>query len=392
MVDRDRRTENQMTSDILGRVKAAVGGRAEVVVRAPGRANLIGEHTDYNDGFVLPVALDLATYVAGTRTDSHLELGSLNEEGVATIDIRTGEGPISGWGRYATAVVRALLDEGVPLLGLRGVVGSDVPAGAGLSSSAALEIAIAMAVAAEVPAPAELARICRRAENVYVGVQCGIMDQLCSAAGIPGSALLIDCRNHDFQAVPLPEDLTLLVIDSSVERGLGDSAYNQRRSECERAAELLGVAALRDVSMPELERRTGSMDETLWRRARHVVGENERVVSTVRALRDGRLEEVGPLFEASHQSYSRDFEASLPEIDTLVDIARTTDGVMAARLTGGGFGGCTVNLVDVSSAVRAAEAILESYGETTGFAGRAWISPPSEGAGRLPSLGRRPNN
>jgi galactokinase len=380
-----------MTSDIFDRVKAAVGGRADVVVRAPGRANLIGEHTDYNDGFVLPVALDLATYVAGTRIDSHLELASLNEEGVATIDIRTGEGPNLGWGRYATAVVRALLDEGVPLLGLRGVVGSDIPAGAGLSSSAALEIAIAMAVAAEVPAPTELARICRRAENVYVGVQCGIMDQLCSAAGIPGCALLIDCRTHDFQAVPLPKDLTILVIDSSVERGLGDSAYNKRRSECERAAELLGVAALRDVSMTELERRTDSLDETLWRRARHVVGENERVLNTARALRAGRIGEVGPLFEASHRSYSRDFEASLPEIDTLVEIARTTDGVVAARLTGGGFGGCAVNLVDVSSAARAAEAILESYGEMTGSTGRAWLSPPSEGARRLPSLGGSQN-
>jgi galactokinase len=376
-----------MTSDILGRVNDAVGGRADVVVRAPGGANPIGEHTDYNDGFVLPVALDLATYVAGTPIDSHLELGSLNEDGVATVDIRTGEGPISGWGRYATAVVRALLDEGVPLLGLRGVVGSDVPAGAGLSSSAALEIAIAMAVAAEVPAPTELARICRRAENVYVGVQCGIMDQLCSAAGIPGCALLIDCRTHDFEAVPLPDDLTLLVIDSSVERGLGDSAYNQRRSECEGAAELLGVPALRDVSMTELERRADSMEETLWRRARHVVSENERVLSTARALRDGRIEKLGPLFEASHRSYSRDFEASLPEIDILVDIARTTDGVVAARLTGGGFGGSTVNLVDVSSAARTAERILERYGEMTGFTGRAWISRPAEGARRVPSSG-----
>jgi galactokinase len=381
-----------MTNGILGRVKEAVGERADVVVRAPGRANLIGEHTDYNDGFVLPVALDLATYVAGARTDSHVELGSLNEEGVATIDVRTGEGPISGWGRYATAVVRALLDEGVPLLGLRGVVGSDVPAGAGLSSSAALEIAIAMAVVAEVPAPTELARICRRAENVYVGVQCGIMDQLCSAAGIRGCALLIDCRTHDLDAVSLPDDLTVLVIDSSVERGLGDSAYNQRRSECERAAELLGVASLRDISMTQLERKSDVMEETLWRRARHVVGENERVRSTARALRDGRIEELGPLFEASHRSYSQDFEASLPEIDTLVDIGRTTDGVVAARLTGGGFGGCTVNLVGVSSAGRAAERILERYGEMTGFKGRAWISRPADGARRLHSVGARPND
>jgi galactokinase len=216
-----------------------------------------------------------------------------------------------------------------------------------------------------------------------VGVQCGIMDQLSSAAGIEGSALLIDCRTHEFQAVPLPDDLTLLMIDSSVERGLTDSAYNERRSECERAAELLGVTALRDVSMIELERRSDSMDQTLWRRARHVVGENERVLSTARALREGRIDELGPLFEASHQSYSRDFEASLPEIDALVDIARTEHGVVAARLTGGGFGGCTVNLVGVRSAAQAAERILERYAELTGLTGRTWVSRPAEGARRL---------
>jgi galactokinase len=385
MVDPGTKGETQMTSTTLDRVKDAVGGPADVVVRAPGRANLIGEHTDYNDGFVLPVALELATYLAGTRTDSHLELQSLNEEGVARVDIRSGEGPTSGWGRYATAVVRALLDEGVPLHGLRGIVGSDVPAGAGLSSSAALEIAIASAVAAEVPSPTELARICRRAENVYVGVQCGIMDQLCSASGVDGCALLIDCRTEEFEPVPLPEDLTVLVIDSSVERGLGDSAYNQRRSECERAAEALGVASLRDVSMTELERRAGSIDETLWRRARHVAGENERVLSTAGALRAGRIAQLGPLFDASHRSYSADFEASLVEIDALVDIARTTDGVVAARLTGGGFGGCTVNLVRVGSADRAGRSILERYRETTGLTGRAWVSRPAEGARRLPS-------
>jgi galactokinase len=375
--------QRSMTSEMFRRVKDAVGAAPDVVVRAPGRANLIGEHTDYNDGFVLPVALEMATYVAGTRADTVLELTSLNLEGVVHVDTRTGDGPQSGWGSYATGVVRALLDEGVPLQGLRGVVGSEVPTGSGLSSSAALEIAIAAAVAVDVPPPRQLARICRRAENVYVGVQCGIMDQLASAAGVGGAALIIDCRTHEFEPVPLPENVAVVLVDSSVERGLGDSAYNERRGECERAAELLGVPALRDASMADLEAKAGSMDETLVRRARHIVGENERVLATVNALREGRIDELGAVFEASHRSYSQDFEASLPEIDVLVDVARTTPGVVAARLTGGGFGGCTVNLVDAESAAAAAESILERYRTRTGLAGRSWISRPADGARRL---------
>ncbi len=346
----------------------------------------MGEHTDYNDGFVLPVALELALYIAGRRSPGRLILTSLDQSGSASVDLNTGEGPDKGWGRYATAVVRSLLDEGVELAGFSGVVVSEVPTGAGLSSSAALEVAIASAIVAEPLNPVRMAEICRRAENVYVGVQSGIMDQLASAAGRSGHALLIDCRDISVEAVEVPSGLRVVVIDSAVQRGLADSGYNERRKQCEAAASMMGVASLRDADGELLESHRGRMDDVIYRRARHVIGENQRVMESVAALRTADSESLGRLFDDSHRSYARDFEASTPEVDSLVEVARATGGVVAARLTGGGFGGCTVNLVLEGRAEEAAAEILSGYRALTGLQGRMWVSEPADGATPLEFL------
>jgi galactokinase len=350
---------------------------AKEVFRAPGRANLIGEHTDYNDGFVLPVALELATYVVGRARDDVVSLRSLDQPGGVEVDARTGEGSWEGWGRYGAAVVRALLDEGVEVRGFEGVVSSEIPIGMGLSSSAALEVAVARAVAAVPVDPVRLAAACQRAENVYVEMRSGIMDQLASAAGQAGHALLIDCRDLTVEPIPVPQEISLLIVDSGIRRDLADGAYNERVEECAAAAEALGVGCLRDATREDLAR----LDGVLLRRARHVVEENARVLASADALRAGRVEALGPLFRASHESLARDYEVSTPELDALVAIAEATDGVIAARLTGAGFGGCTVNLAWTDAAEEAGCVVVELYTEKTGRESRFWVSRPGEGAG-----------
>ena len=352
---------------------------ADIVVRAPGRANLIGEHTDYNLGYVLPVALELATYLAAKRTLGFVRLRSLGERAEVTIDLERPDAQIDGWGRYVAAVVRVLLDEGLPVEGLEGVIGSSVPTGAGLSSSAALEIAIASALIPGLD-PVRMAELCRRAEHDYVGVQVGIMDQLASAAATEGHALLIDCSDNSIEHIAIPQDLIVLVVNSGTGRELQTSAYNDRRNDCEDAARALHVTSLREVTLERLEEGCGNMSANAYRRARHVITENERVLATVKALESSDFDQVGELFAASHRSYARDFEASLREIDVLVDIARATPGVIASRLTGGGFGGCTVNLVRREAAEEAAPAIVASYEDAVGVSARSWLSEPAGGS------------
>jgi galactokinase len=361
------------------RLAEVVGPRPEVAFAAPGRANLIGEHTDHNDGFVLPVALELTTVVAGRRSPGRVRLSSLDEPGQVEVDLVTGRGPTAGWGRYLTAVVRALRDERVAAAGLDGALASSVPLGAGLSSSAALEVAFARAVAARDLEPVALARICRRAENDYVGVQTGIMDQLASAGAKAGHALLIDCLDETFTPIPIPAELAVLVVDSGVRRELGDSGYNRRRAECQAAADALGLPSLRHARLADL----GRLDGVLRARARHVVTENARVLEAAQALGAGDLAALGPLFRASHDSLSGDFDASTPEVDALVDIAASADGVIGARLTGGGWGGCVIALARASHVAEVALIILQRYENLTGRTGRYWISSPADGAGPL---------
>lgn len=355
---------------VLKWVEELIAAGADVAVRAPGRANLIGEHTDYNDGFVLPIAVGLATYLVGMRAND-VVLRSEAEADAVTVSPAAPVMPPAGWGRYVAAVVSALRDDDVPIGGLHGGIVSDVPIGAGLASSAALEVALARSLALEELEPRRLAVLCRRAENEYVGVQSGIMDQLSAAAAREGHACLIDCRANSIEYVPFPDDLRVVIVDSGIRHDLARSAYNDRVTECATAAAALGVPSLRDATVADMN--ASNLDPTLRRRARHVVSENERVLAAVEAFRASDNAALAEIFEASHASYSSDFDASTPEIDELVARARSTPGVVAARLTGGGWGGCTVNLVD-------GDADVASIADAIGGV-RWWITGAAAGAG-----------
>ena len=310
----------------------------DVAARAPGRVNLIGDHTDYTGGLVLPMAIDLETVVTGERDGDVIALTSDGEDGEVVVpnteDDPAGVSP--AWGRYVAGVVSQLR----PVVGLRGTVRTTLPVGAGLSSSAALEVAVALALGFE-GTEVELAQLCQRAEQVATGVPCGIMDQLASAAGVAGHALRIDCTTLEVAPVPTPDGLEIVVVHSGEPRHLGGTAYADRRAECEAVASRIGP--LRDA---DLEDVAGIEDPVLRRRARHVVSENDRVRAFASALADGRLDVLGELLLASHASLRDDYEVSTPALDALVDRLASTPGVLGARLTGAGFGGCVVALTE----------------------------------------------
>jgi galactokinase len=364
------------------------GGQPEGVWLAPGRANLIGEHTDYNQGWVLPFALDLGVTVAASRRDDGvLAIGSRQAPGArAELPLATlAPGAVTGWAAYPAGVAWALREAGHPVSGASLAVDSDLPQGAGLSSSAALECATALALAGlnglDPPRP-ELATLAQHAENDFVGVPTGIMDQFASLLSQAGHALLLDCRTGGTTAVPLDPagaGLELTIIDTGARHALGDGQYAQRRSECDRAAALLGVGSLRDVTAPAAV--AGLADPVLRRRARHVITENRRVKETVALLAGGDLAGVGAVLRASHASLRDDFEVSWPEADVAVDAA-TAAGALGARMMGGGFGGSALALVPAGQ--RAVSAAI-----TAEFAHRNWRPPvffqavPSAGALRL---------
>ena len=363
------------------------------IVHAPGRVNLIGEHTDYNLGFVLPVAISLGITIALVPTTDRrveLTLGETGERGGFDLD-RIGE-RTGGWIDYVAGTAWSLQEAGARLSGFRGYLMSDLPTGAGLSSSAALELATAWALAGDgMPnlEPLPLARIAQRGENAYVGVQSGLMDQFASSCGVRGSALLLDCRSFDWQPVPLLPDLRLVVCHSGVSHRHDGSAYNDRVAECNRAvaaiaaAEGPGIRTLRDVDAAMLARDRHLLDPVAARRAEHVVLENDRVLATKAAMQRGDEPAIGRLFAESHASMRDLFEISVPELDALVDIATATPGVIGSRMTGGGFGGCTVNLVR-SGSVDAFRATIErEYPRRTGREPRIWKVDAVDGAGPL---------
>ena len=362
------------------------------VVRAPGRVNLIGEHTDYNKGFVLPAAIDLEIRIAYVPTDDRrVELLRLDAGARDGFDLDNARPKAGTWLDYVTGTAWALGEAGLPLTGLRGVIATTLPPNAGLSSSAAIELASAWALlddAALTVDPFTLAQLCQRAENAYVGVQSGLMDQFAESCGVADSALLLDCRSHEWRAIALPTDLALVVCHTGSPRHLGSSEYNLRRSQCEAAVAALAevdpaVRSLRDVTPDMLSAAGDRLDPIAFRRARHVVTENARVEATVAALAAGDLTAVGRLFAESHASLREDFEVSSSELDAMVEIATGVPGVVAARMTGAGFGGCTVNLVrpDAIDALRAA--VERRYPAVTGLTPLVLPVHATAGAGRI---------
>ena len=362
------------------------------IARAPGRVNLIGEHTDYNEGFVLPVAIDLETWIAFQPTaDRRVELTLAATGDRAGFNLDEIGARRGSWIDYPAGVARELLSHGRALRGLRGVVAGTLPQSAGLSSSAALELAAAWALlsaAGEAPIdPMTLARLAQRAENDHVGVGCGLMDQFASANGRPLEALLLDCRSLEWRGVPLPlEGHALLVCHSGSDRRLGSSAYNERRRQCEAAVAALrsrypAVASLRDVDRAMLDEGGDLLDPVIASRARHVVEENERVLETVAAFESGDLATVGRLWAASHASLRDLYEVGSAELDALVEIAMAVEGVVGARMTGAGFGGCTVNLVRRDAADDLRRAVLDEYPARTGRAPTVLPVEPATGAG-----------
>lgn len=358
------------------------------IVRAPGRVNLIGEHTDYNDGFVLPMAIDRAVWIAlRPRRDQEVHVRSLDFKHTAQFNLEEFERG-EGWGEYVKGVAWALQEDGQNLRGWEGVVSGDVPRGSGLSSSAALELAIARAFAAasDLPwNPTAMAALCQKAENHWVGVNCGIMDQLISACGQEGQALLIDCRSLQTIAAPLPPQARIIVLHSAVPRNLAGSAYNQRRATCESAVRKLQsrwphIQALRDVSAAMLAEANELLSPLELRRSRHVVSENERVWEAMAAMRSGDMGHLGKLMLASHVSLRDNYEVSSNELDLLVELAIRTPGIRGARLTGAGFGGCAIALADADAAEAAIPAIIEPYRAQTHRPGEAFVTQPGAGA------------
>jgi galactokinase len=367
-------------------------GRTPLVVRAPGRVNLIGEYTDINDGFVLPAAIDLEIRIAFVPSADRrvslvrLDTGQSAEFALDALPDRRGD-----WTDYVVGTAWSLDRAGVQLRGVRGVIDASLPMNAGLSSSAAIELAVARALLDPHAAiePMALARLAQQAENEFVGVQSGLMDQFAVACGIRDAALLLDCRSLEWRPVPLPhDDVALVVCNSGADRSLASSAYNERRAECEAAVEALArddpsVRSLRDVTAAHLAaaEERGIVTGIPARRARHVVTENVRVQQTIAALEAGDMGAIGQAFAASHLSLRDDFEVSSPALDALVEIAISVPGVVAARMTGAGFGGCTVNLVRHEAVPAFREAIETRYPVATGLRPTVYVVRPVEGAG-----------
>jgi galactokinase len=372
---------------------AAADPGAVRVVHAPGRVNLIGEHTDYNDGFVLPVAIDLGISIALVPTEdgrAELTLAATGETGV--LDVADAGERRGSWLDYVAGMAWALALARVAPRGFRGLLASDLPQGAGLSSSAALEVVSAWALSGgDRPRvePMDLVRVVQRSENGYIGLNNGIMDQFASIFGEPGRALLLDCRSLEHRSIALPlEEIALVACHSGSPRKLEASAYNERRAQCEAAVAAIAaiepdVRSLRDVDPDLLSRVADRLDPLAYRRALHVVDENRRVRATVAAFEAGDLEEVGRQFFASHDSLKLLYEVSSPELDELVRIAALTPGVIGARLTGAGFGGCTINLVHREAVDALREAVLRDYPARTGLTPRVFVVEASAGARRL---------
>jgi galactokinase len=365
------------------------GEDPSIIVQAPGRVNLIGEHTDYNDGFVLPMAIDRGIWLAlRPRDDEQVAVHSLDFGETAVFHLTNLQNTKSGWAEYIKGVTWALQQDGYTLHGWEGVMAGNVPKGAGLSSSAALELATARAFqqvsgfAWDAPQMATLSQL---AENQWVGVNCGIMDQMISAAGQAGHALLIDCRTLASELVPLPPTLdgaetAVVILDTTTRRGLVDSAYNERRQQCEAAAAFFGVKALRDVSISDFLAEADNLEPHTRQRARHVITENLRTLNAATAMQNADAALLGQLMNESHASLRDDFEVSNEALNIIVDIAQAQPACYGARMTGAGFGGCAVALVHGEMVESFVTAVSRHYQQQTSLTPKIYVCQPSDGA------------
>jgi galactokinase len=384
-------------SNIEERFRARFGGAARVF-RAPGRVNLIGEHTDYNDGFAMPAAIEFYCWVAaGARSDRKLSIYSKEFSATAEADFSSNSIlPTKTWSDYPIGVAVELEKAGVTIRGANLLIESEVPLGAGLSSSAAIEVATALALVDSSAAQAdrtpldrtELARLCRRAENEFVGARVGIMDQFVSLHGEKNHALLLDCRSLTFEPLAIPDSIKLVICNTTVKHELASSEYNRRRADCEEAVRRLatvlpGIKALRDVSLEQLDAHRDLLTEVIYKRALHIVTEDARVLDSAQALRAGDIERFGKRMAESHRSLRDLYEVSCRELDLMVDLAYQQKGVYGARMTGGGFGGATINLVDARFAGEFKENIAKAYRHETGLMPQIYICNPAEGAGAV---------
>ncbi len=355
--------------------------------------NLIGEHTDYNQGFVMPAAVDFSTWVAiAPRRDRKLTVRSENFSETAELDLdKTPAHGTGYWSDYPFGVAVTLEQVGYRLGGANMLVRGEVPIGSGLSSSAAIEVATGFALLDSFEAKLdrlELARVCQQAENEFVGMRCGLMDQFISCFGEADHALMLDCRSLEAQQLALPEEVKLVVCNTMVKHELATSEYNARRAECEEgvsllAREILELRSLRDLSMNDLERLASELPEVIYRRCRHVVSENHRVIEAAAALRGGDLSVFGKLMAESHRSLRDDYEVSCKELDTMVNLANDAEGVHGARMTGGGFGGCTINLVEINCVDQFKQSVASGYAEAIGREPEVYICLAAQGAERV---------
>jgi galactokinase len=388
-----------MPNDLHDKFREHFGGAARFF-RAPGRVNLIGEHTDYNDGFVMPAAIDFSCWVGiGPRADARLAIFSENMKESAEADLASGDlHPLGGWSDYPIGVAAMMERAGYSLRGANLYIWSDVPLGAGLSSSAAIEVAVGYALAqvsGRAIDPVQLALLCQRAENEFVGARCGIMDQFTACHGRAGQAILLDCRSLEYRALYLPANVDLVVCNTMVKHQLAASEYNVRRAECEEAVKRLSavlpdVRALRDVTAKALEEHRDCLTQTLYQRARHIVTENERVKSAAASLERGDVEALSELMSASHGSLRDDYQVSCAELDAMVEIAARQRGVYGARMTGGGFGGCTINLVDKQHSADFRRVVAEAYYSATGYRPDIYVCHASPGVEEVLSEGQHP--
>lgn len=380
------------TSPLRNQFETLYGGPFRLF-RAPGRVNVIGEHTDYNDGFVMPAAIGFYTTVAiGPRPDRKLSVHSMNFKETKSFDLdNISEGPAGHWSDYVRGVAGVLEAQRYRLAGANLVIQGDVPVGAGLSSSAAIEVATAFALIGNSNLALdrmEIALACQQAEHRYAGTKCGIMDQFISCFGEANHALMLDCRSLEFQPLKIGHNVRLVICNTKVKHALAGGEYNLRRAECEAGVRYLqqylpDIRALRDVTLDELQQYGHDMPDVEHRRCRHVVTENARVLAATAALRVGDLGRCGDLMGESHRSLRDDYEVSCRELDLMVDLAHKCRGVYGARMTGGGFGGCTINLVSAENAMKFKETIDREYLKATGVRPEVYLCEASQGAHEL---------